>query len=208
MKEMIRLQINSIDVVFYSVIFLLPGYIIEEIIKSIMPKKQYSEGINFLRYLAYSIVNLALWSWIYFIINNFILSTTIIYWILLILVTVITSIITGLVLGLVRKKEIIRKAFSNCGVQIEHPIPTAWDYKFSKTQEDRWVIVRLANNEIIYGKYGSKSLASSDDRYRDLYLEEVYVPDIDKEWKISERSDGIWISENEIKSIEFKIGNC
>lgn len=205
---MIRLQINSIDVVFYSVIFLLPGYIIEEIIKSIMPKKQYSEGINFLRYLAYSIVNLALWSWIYFIINNFILSTTIIYWILLILVTVITSIITGLVLGLVRKKEIIRKAFSNCGVQIEHPIPTAWDYKFSKTQEDRWVIVRLANNEIIYGKYGSKSLASSDDRYRDLYLEEVYVPDIDKEWKISERSDGIWISENEIKSIEFKIGNC
>lgn len=205
MKEVFRLQLNSIDVVFYSVIFLLPGYIVEEIIKSIMPKKQYSEGINFLRYMAYSIVNLALWSWIYFIINKYTLPTSIIYWILLILVTVITSIITGLALGLVRKKEIIRKAFSKCGVQIEHPIPTAWDYKFSKTQETRWVIVRLANNEIIYGKYSCKSLASSDERYRDLYLEEVYVPNIDKEWKISDRSDGIWISANEIKSIEFKL---
>lgn len=205
MKETIRLQINSIDVVFYTAIFLLPGYVVEEIIKSIMPKKQYSDGINFLRYLAYSIVNLALWPWVYFIINKYTLPTTANYWILLVLATVMTAIITGLVLGLIRKKEIIRKAFSKCGVQIEHPIPTAWDYKFSKTQEARWVIVRLANNEIIYGKFGIKSLASSDDRYRDLYLEEVYVPNKDKEWEISERSDGIWISANEIKSIEFKL---
>ena len=198
------MQIKSMEVVFYTAIFLLPGYIVEEMIRAIMPKKQYSEGIIFLRYLAYSIINLAIWSWLYFLIMKYITNATIVYWIAIVLATVMSSLVTGAVLGVKRKKECIRRIFSKCGLQIEHPIPTAWDYKFSETQDFRWVIIRLANDEMVYGKYANNSFTSSDESYRDIYLEEVYILDDENNWILAERSDGIWISPNEIKSIEFK----
>lgn len=192
------------EVVFYTAIFLSPGYIVEEMIRIIMPKKQYSESIIFLRYLIYSIINIAMWSWLYFLIMRYIDSKTIVYWIALILTTALSALLTGIVLGVISKKEIIRTIFSKIGIQIEHPIPTAWDYKFSETKDFRWVIVRLANDEIVYGKYANNSFASSDKSYRDIYLEEIYVLNDENNWKLTERSDGIWISPNEIKSIEFK----
>jgi len=198
------LQIESMEIVCYTAIFLLPGYIVEEMIRVIMPKKQYSEGIIFLRYLAYSIINLAIWSWLYFLIMKYLGNATIVYWMTLVLATVISSLVTGTILGVIRKKECIRLFFSKCGLQVEHPIPTAWDYKFSEINDFRWVIINLVNDEIVYGKYANNSFTSSDESYRDIYLEEVYILDDENNWKLAERSDGIWISPNEIKSIEFK----
>lgn len=199
------MTITSIEMVFYTFIFLVPGYFIHEIIGTIMPNKNYAENIKFLRYLSYSIINCAIWSWVYMIILNHIGTKTVLYWILIVIITIFSSIITGIVMGIIRKNEIIRKMFIKMGIQIEHPIPTAWDYKFSEIKEARWIIVRLCNDEKIYGKYSTKSLSSSDTNNYDLYLEEVYTYVEGQPWKIVERTDGIWINSNEIKSIEFKI---
>jgi hypothetical protein len=198
------MTIESIDVVFYTCMFLLPGYIIQEIITSLMPSKQYSDNIKLLRFLGYSILNLAVWSWLYMIVLDELKSDQALHWILLSAITFITSCVTGFLIGIVRNKEWIRKIFSKIKIQIEHPIPTAWDYKFSKTKDLRWVIVSLSNGEVIYGKYCTQSLSSSDASNRDLYLEEVYIYEEGKPWFRVEGTDGIWISANEIKFIEFR----
>ena len=141
------MTIDSIDVVFYTCIFLLPGYIIQEIITSLMPSKQYSDNIKLLRFLGYSILNLAVWSWLYMIVLDELKSDQSLHWILLSAITFITSCVTGFLIGIVRNNEWLRKIFSKIKIQIEHPIPTAWDYKFSKTKDLRWVIVSLSNGE-------------------------------------------------------------
>ena len=141
------MTIDSIDVVFYTCIFLLPGYIIQEIISSLMPIKQYSDTIKLLRILGYSILNLAVWSWLYMRVIGELKSDKVLYWVLLSAITFISSCVTGILIGIIRHKEWLRKIFSKIKIQIEHPIPTAWDYKFSKTKDSRWVIVSLSNGE-------------------------------------------------------------
>lgn len=197
------MTISSIEMVFYTCLFLVPGYFIDEIISSVMPNKQFSDGIKFLRFLSYSVINCAMWSWLYWLIGNNITSNNITYWVLIVAVTIISSVFTGTLLGILRKKDLFRKLLKFFGMQTEHPIPTAWDYKFSTTKDIKWVIVRLNNNEKVYGKYSTMSLASSDSNCHDIFLEEVYTHKGKYSWKMVDRSDGIWICADEIKSIEF-----
>lgn len=75
------MTIDSINVVFYTCIFLLPGYIIQEIITSLTPSKQYSDNVKLLRFLGYSILNLAVWSWLYMIVLNELKSDQALHWI-------------------------------------------------------------------------------------------------------------------------------
>lgn len=194
---------DSIYTVFYTSLFLIPGYIIEEITASLMPRKKFIEGIIFLRCLAYSILNCAVWSWAYLLVMKEINNDSAWYWLLGLLITTIGAFILGVLLGVTRKRNIFRKIFNKLGIQIEHPIPTSWDYKFSNTEELRWVIVTLVDDKCIYGKYSLKSFTSSDQDERDIYLEEVYTFGEDGTWSLVPRSDGILIIGNSIKHIEF-----
>lgn len=198
------MQLESMETIFYTCIFLVPGYIIEELMRVVMPAKQNSEGIKLIRYLIYSIVNLAIWSWVYWLLITYLKSNALVYWILLVAITLCSAIITGFAMGLVRKQNIIRNIFSRFKIQIEHPVPTAWDYKFSEITDYNWLIIKLANGECVYGKYGCKSLASSDENYRDIYLEEIYTWEEGEDWKKVDGTEGVWINAEEIKSIEFR----
>lgn len=62
--------IESADAVLYTAVYLLPGFIINEIISSLVPFKRESEGIKVLRYIGYSVLNFALWIWIFWLINK------------------------------------------------------------------------------------------------------------------------------------------
>ena len=98
-----------------------------------------------------------------------------------------------------RKKELkIRK--------INNPIPTAWDYIFSSPKNSRWTTVTLKSGKVLRGVYSNNSFASSDDDYRDLYLELSYIKDSadGDSWKLVDRTDGVWINPDEIAYIEFK----
>jgi len=57
---------------------------------------------------------------------------------------------------------------------LAHPVPTAWDYKFSNLGT-RYVIIDLKDGSIIYGKYSNNSFSSSIPEERDIYIEEVYT---------------------------------
>lgn len=198
------MTLSSYDVIIYTGFFILPGYIMNEIIEALIPVKVHTEGIKTIKFLGYSVFNFTIWSWLFVLIYKNLSSTSVSYYVLLIMFTVITSTLSGIAIGLLRKFELIRKLFIRFRVQMVHPIPNAWEYKFSKIEEPRWLIITLGSGKCIYGYYGIKSLASSDMNNRDIYLEEIYELDENKNWTKVDRTDGIWINESEIKLIEYK----
>ena len=89
-------------------------------------------------------------------------------------------------------------------IQIEHTIPSAWDYKFSNQKDGRRITIALNDGTFVRGLFYNKSFASSDGNFRDIYLEESYVlKDDSVEWIKVDKTDGIWISPNSIKWISF-----
>ncbi len=206
-------MIDSADVVFYTFSFLVPGYIIEEIMRTLMPLKQQEVGIRILRCLAYSVFNYVIWfSWGLRILNKNMESDNPMYWVIVALAVIITGVITGFVLGFIRSKELIYKGFNKVfrifNVTLTHPIPAAWDYVFKNLREGAYLIIRMDNEKIIRGKFYTSSMASSDETYRDIYIEDVYKENDSGVWEKVSRTKGVWINPSSIKHIEFIDNNA
>ena len=205
-----NMTISSLDVVYFTFAFLVPGYIIDEIIDKITPTKKEKIEIRFLRCLLYSVVNYVLWAaWGIRLIDKFFKDDDITYWIIIALGVIVTGILTGIIVGVLKAVRISAKILNpillKMNIALKHPAPSAWDYQFNKLQSScgEWVIVRLKSGNVVYGRYGSGSFSSSEESERDLYLEKIYIFDQNKTWVETERTDGIWISASEISTIEF-----
>jgi hypothetical protein len=196
-------MIDSIDVVIYSAYFLVPGYIISEVIRHFMPDHDVNDFEKTIRCLGYSILELALWYWLFSIITNKYENNTYKYWLFLILTVLVTSFVTGIAVGIIRQSQLLRRGLRFFDIHMDHPVPTGWDYKFSETKTAKWLCICLDNDTFIRGKFGVKSLASSEHNNHDIYLEEVYRKEEDGTWKKEDRTDGIWISSGSIKWINF-----
>lgn len=196
------MTIENFDVVFYTCIFLLPGFIVKSIIDTLSPPTKYNESKYFFVCLLYSIINCAAWSWGYILLSKLIANHIILYWILMLILTILGAIIIAIIIGYIKQKEITERLFRKLGIKKIHPIPTAWDYYFSK-QDSAWIIVTLKNGKTIYGQYSNKSFSSSDADERDLYIEKVYSFKEGEAWEEVERNKGILITKDEIETIEF-----
>ena len=94
------MTISSIEVVVYTAYFVLPGYVIYGIVNSFVPMQIRSDAEKVLRFILYSLIELALWFWWLGRIGDADKST---YWIKLLAVVLFTSIITGAVIGIFLK---------------------------------------------------------------------------------------------------------
>ena len=61
-------MISSISVVLYTCIFLLPGVIIEEVVGLISPLKRNSAAKQSIMWIGYSVLNDAIWSWLFWLV--------------------------------------------------------------------------------------------------------------------------------------------
>lgn len=201
--------IDSMNTVFYTFSFLVPGYIIEEIMSNMKPLKSEKDSARILRCLVYSVVNYVTWfSWGLRILGMYFESDTVVYWVIIVAATLITAVVTGFIMGLIRGSDLLYKLFrwilKNTSINFRHPIPTAWEYIFNDVMSDgAWVVIRMDNGKFIRGLYYTKSFSSSDEEYRDIYLEEVYKSENGKKWKAIPGSKGIWINPDAIRHIEF-----
>lgn len=193
--------IDSLDVVFYTAIFVLPGFIINSIIDATNPPKKHNDGIFFLKCLLYSIISCACLSWAYkIVISN--IKNEVAYWMLLLTVTAVGSTIIALAAAIIKQKQIIFIVMNKFGIRTIHPTPSAWDYVFS-LQKTNYVIVTLIDGTQIKGAYSSKSFSASDSEDRDLFLEKLYYKVDNEEWVLDTESDGVYIAKDQIKHIEF-----
>ena len=196
------MTIDSIEVVFYTCIFLLPGFIIKSVMDTLVPPAKHNDSKYFFSCLLYSIVNCAIWSWAYLLLNKIPEKYSIIYWISLLATTVVGATLLAVIIGVIRQKGAIEWLFEKLRINKIHPAPTAWDYYFSK-QEEAWIVVTLKSGKTIYGKFSEHSFSSSDAEERDLYIEKTYIIKDDMTWEEDEKSKGILIAKEEIETIEF-----
>jgi len=201
------MTIDNFDTVFYTCIFLLPGFIIKSIIDTFIPPQKHNDIKYFFICLLYSIINCAILSWAYVLIYSFREKHLIIYWFFCVSITIVGAVIIAVFIGIVRKKEWIKRILLKLNISISNPIPNAWDYYFSKQNEAIWVIVTLKNGKEIYGLFGCNSFVSSDYEERDLYIEKVYNIDDHMKWIDNPQSKGILICKDEIETIEFLTGD-
>lgn len=192
---------NTIDAVYYTALFILPGYVMTSVINAINPSARFNDSKFFLKCLLYSFVNLGVWCWAYSIVFENTLLKRSIHWLLLAVITIIGSILLGFIFGVLKQKTPLGKLLNRLGIQTVHPTLLAWDYLFSK-QESYYVIVMLDDDSIIRGWFSSNSFASSDPDNHDLYIEQCYG----EGWIEDRQSKGIYIPREKIKYIEFKKG--
>lgn len=194
--------IESFDAVVYTCIFLLPGFIIKSVIDTLIPSEKSNDIKYFFSCLSYSIINCAIWSWIYILITKLQTGHSVVYWLLFLIVTIVGAVILALSIGIIKQKKLINLLFFKFKINKKQPEPTAWDYFFAK-QEEAWVIVTLKSGKTVYGKYSVNSFASSIPEERDIYIEKTYLFDEEKGWIEDKRSKGILIFKEEIETIEF-----
>ena len=191
---------------FYTLAFVVPGFILNNTVSTFVPPKSDQPQGALLRYLHFSCINYAVWSWVIYLLvktdypkSHPVRTASI--WTTIIL---ISPVVLGIVAGFVSEKELVRKALQKLGFNPAHIIPTGWDYRFSKTMGDSWITVTLKDSAVIHGKFGPKSFASSDASDRDLYIEEVYTISDTNEWGIVPGTDGVLIRGDQIQYIEFQ----
>jgi hypothetical protein len=107
----------------------------------------------------------------------------------------------GGLLGLGAKFGVLRRVLGKIGIDLLHPMPTAWDYKFSK-RETLFVIVHMKDGHRFFGRLGANGFVSSDSKDRDIYIDETFDLAEDNTW-VSREDDGVLIFQSEIRAIEF-----
>lgn len=112
-------------------------------------------------------------------------------------------VIFGALLGVDIQRNYTRGFLRKAGLNTVHAVPSAWDWKFNKVQQLKWVVVTLKDGTQIGGFFGEDSFASSEPAERDIYLERSYRIDNEESYWSFESEEGILIVGEEIKTIEF-----
>ncbi|MEW6203008.1 MAG: DUF6338 family protein [bacterium] len=198
------MTINEFEIVFYTLAFIVPGFIFYSVIAAFIPQRVEVKEISFLRFLTFSCSNYAIWSWLVFLIfkSKYFLESPMrsaIAWGVIIFVSPISL---GVLFGWLSQKEIIRNILSRIGLTTIHSIPTAWDYIFSKIKPV-WILVTLKDNSQVAGFFGNGSMASSELSERDIFIRMVFHIDENGQWEKVEKTNGILIKGDQIKCIEF-----
>jgi hypothetical protein len=203
-----------------SVLLLLPGWVTTTVYRRGVPGPDQPERTLLLQY-AFSgiIVHVLLLGWTLSLLRTLIANPTdhvvaTITWalVVLILVPAVLGLVFGYALDLVEKLPsnwtATRDIVGRLGVSASVRTPDAWTRTWRTIKElnrEIYVRVRKTDGSLVLGRWGTRSLASSDPRTRDLYLEQLWADDNGDEWfhHAFEDSAGIWISGDQIAGIEF-----
>lgn len=199
------MTLNSFDTLFYTLSFIVPGFILHSTLSAFVPQKTIATQLSFLRFLSLSCFNYAIWSWLIYLIfqSSYFINEPIriaAAWGVIILAS---PILLGFLAGYFSQKEYIRKFLQSIGLNPIHVIPTSWDYKFSNIRNANWLLVTLQDGRTFAGLFGSKSFASSETGERDLYIQEVFKITENGPWEKIPQNAGVWIPGSQIRYIEF-----
>jgi hypothetical protein len=196
--------IGSFNSLFYTVAFIVPGFIILNTRSMFIREQNEQSSSLLLRCLTYSCINYGFWSWLIYLLfkTNFFADSPVISAGCLFVIIFISPVIFGGAYEHLLQKDSLGKLLSYFGLEILKPSLTGWDHKFSKIKGGAWIRVTFKDRSRVVGWFGSSSLASGEQKERDIYIEQVWVEASDK-WKSVPRTDGMIIKGGDIKHIEF-----
>lgn len=196
---------DSFDAVFYTVGFLIPGFVWSAVLSMLVPRRVMSSEVRLLEYLTFSCLNHGLWSWALFWIFRTAFIENHPYWGGLVVfgIVFLSPVVLGVLTAYLQQREMVARFLGRLGFRTIHPIPMAWDWLFSQ-EKPYWALVTLKNGSRLYGLYGLRSYAGSDPERRDLYLEAMFRVVQSGDWAPVEDTAGVLVMANEIAAIELK----
>ena len=111
--------------------------------------------------------------------------------------------VLGVALGLLAQKSVFPRLWSMLGVGLVHPIPSAWDFRFSAYSANTFVLVTLSDGKQVAGRLAAGSMASSDPQERDIYISELWDLGQNGQWSGRPENQGVLIKAAEIRYMEF-----
>jgi hypothetical protein len=195
---------TSFDAVFFTVAFLVPGFIWESVLHLFVRRREDRGDRVWIRFLTLSAFNYAFWSWLIYLLflRAGVLEQPRVAAFAWSFILLVSPVAFGVITGLLSQRAIVRRLLARYGVYTVHPIPTAWDYVFSHLTGS-WVLVTIADGSTVAGVFSARSFASSDAAERDLFLEQLYEVEDDGPWQPVPMNCGVWIRGDAIRAIEF-----
>lgn len=196
---------DSFDVVFFTVGFLVPGFVWSAVLAVLVPSRTAPVQIRLLEFLTLSCINYGLWSWLLFAIfrSGFVERHPVWSGWLLFGILFASPVALGVASAWFRQRELVARFLGSLGLRTVHPIPRAWDWHFSQ-QKPYWVLATLKDGSEVYGLFHERSFAGTDPDRRDLYLEAQFRPLDSGEWAPLEDTGGVLIMADQIATIEFR----
>lgn len=84
-----------------------------------------------------------------------------------------------------------------------HPTERAYDYAFTVGRGPSFVIVTYRDGTQVYGYFGPRSLAGSDEARSDIFLERLYTLSEDGQWIEASPPRSAILMLADLRSIEF-----
>lgn len=116
------------------------------------------------------------------------------------LISIVLPAVLGLVIGVNARLGWTRWLFARFRIALNHPVNTAWDWRFGG-QEECWVMAVLKDGTKWLGHLGPDSFISTDPGERDIYIQTVYTIEDDNSWTF--KGSGVWLPQSELQSLEF-----
>ena len=202
------MQVLNLIAVGLALVFLVPGYIIHSVISAITPRRQDETQLLALRFLTFSTVNALISApFLLHVKKSYPAHTySLVNWLIAVAVLLLVPTIIGAAIAFLEDRDLIRAMFRWFRLGLLHLSPSAWDtrFKFFASQNFVYAIVTLTDGRTLYGYFGDASVASTDSKERDLYLQKVYNLDDQGQWLPIPDSGGILISGSAIGFIEFR----
>ncbi len=198
------MELNSAEAIFYTLCFLVPGFIWRSVLERIIPVRSRKKQNAFLEYFALSSLNFGIWSFLIFYMMNsgFTDQHQVIAAILGFTFIFVSPVFLGVLHGSLERWSWARNKLSNIGIPFSSAIPTSWDFVFNSNKK-AWIIITLDDYSTVAGRFGKHSFASDEPGNRDLFVEEVWIQDSESQWTKPERKRGAWINASSIRAIEF-----
>lgn len=191
---------------FFVVAVFVPGFIYDGVLSTFVPRREGRiRELILLRLFTGTAVNYAVCSPIIYLLLTGSLFTT--SALLASLTWLVVIFLVPILLGLLSAKAAyegwVQSIAAKLGLRQIHPIPTGWDWKFSRV-EPCYVLVTLRDGTQLAGYFGAESMASSDPMHRDLYLERAYSIPENGPWEPVSDSEGVYVEGSQIAFIEFR----
>jgi hypothetical protein len=199
------MKLETLPDLYFVLAVFVPGFIYNGVLRQFVPLYASTQKETvFIKLLAASAFNYALCApLIYFLYRPDLIGNGLraVIWVLVVLVA---PTLLALTRARLLRHDGLRWFFRLLKLRPISPIPTGWDWMFSRT-DPCFVLITLTDGTEIAGFFGANSMASSDPDRRDIYIEKVYKVSADTTaWTELEGSLGMHINGNQIAYMEFK----
>lgn len=190
-------EVKSLDQIQLILVFLVPGLIILWIRSQFLTGRMIADKDALLSYLTISILYHGMtWQFL----SNWVLSGSNLAWLVQ---GLLGPLIVGVILGVLAATGWCRNVLQWMGIRLVHPLPTAWDYCFTRPSAGLVEVTLKDGSRISGWLRPGDSFASSTGKDHDLFIGNVFFPDESGNLNRAKPPRSAYIGPGEIRLIMF-----